>query len=216
MIKFFNKNGILNLRFKMSRVSGFTLVEMLVAMSIFVIFVGVVMNSYLTVVRAMRDAEEYRVLYSDARHVFDVLTENAREKSIYDPSPSKYVRQVDLQASSSGVKFYSADGEKIEFKFETDLGSSDVSASGRVVMVDDKGVEKKLHSDDVNVKSFMVYVWPLRNPFSGDVVNADGSINYSLLFHPKITFSAVFEKKNSVGEVYSLPLQTSVSLRKYN
>jgi len=221
---------------------GFSLIEMLIAMAIFVIFTGVIMNSYISVVRAMRGAEEYRILYSDARHVFDVLTENAREKTIYNPNASLYLRAGDLQASNTSVTFYSYDGsEEVTFKWVEDsvvgeAGTSNADAadvsvdtvaglpaesSGKIVMTEKDGISgvevvKSLHSDAVKVKSFKVYVWPLKSPFSGSIFHPNGDVDYSLLFHPRVTFSAVFEKENSTGGVYTLPLQTSVSLRNYN
>ena len=53
---------------------GFTLVEMLIAMSIFVIFITVLMSSYTSLIRAQREANNYRQLYAEAREIFDTIT----------------------------------------------------------------------------------------------------------------------------------------------
>ena len=52
---------------------GFTLIEMLIAMTIFVTFIGILMSSYTSIVRAQRDANDYRETYVKARQVFDLL-----------------------------------------------------------------------------------------------------------------------------------------------
>lgn len=185
---------------KNSAKKGFTLIEMLIAMVIFVIFTGLLLNSYMSVVKAIRGANEYRVMYSDARHVFDVITEVARESKYYG---EKIVGAVDPGFSPSGLsefKFYAKDGETT-FKLD----------GNRVVMIEDGGGPSQLHSDAVYVKDFRVYVWPLKDPY--DQTEKFKLINY---FHPKVTVTATFATKGSSGTEYSFDLQTTVSSRIYN
>ena len=59
--------------------SGFTLIEMLVAMAIFVVFVGILVNSYSSIVKAYHEANDYRKMYVEARDIFETLTRELRD-----------------------------------------------------------------------------------------------------------------------------------------
>lgn len=194
---------------------GFSLIEMLVAMAIFMLFTGVLLTSYLGIVKALRNTEDYRILYSEARHVFDVITDVARNYKInyYDDyGGSRYsVNPV------SNLEFLSLDGlKKIDFEYKN--GAGDVADS--LVMSEfvrdsvdggfDLANEVGLYSDEITIENFSFYVWPLKDPFAYDDFQIANN------FQPKVTFSAIFEKESSGGQKYKMKLQTSVSLRNYN
>jgi len=61
---------------------GFTLIELLISIVLFTIFLGLVSQSYVSIVRAQRQANEVRKLYSDVRVFMDVLAEDIRLSSI--------------------------------------------------------------------------------------------------------------------------------------
>lgn len=111
---------------------GFTLVEMLVAIGIFSIFMGVLITSYMSVVKGLRGAEEYRELYADARHTFDTILENARNSTVYggcDNTVSKFKSDLDK------LSFCSTDGlKKVTFEYmdAKDLSSGVVSGESDV------------------------------------------------------------------------------------
>lgn len=94
---------------------GFTLVEMLVAIGIFSIFMGVLITSYMSVVKGLRGAEEYRELYADARHTFDTILENARNSTVYggcDNTVGEFKSDLDK------LSFCSTDGlKKVTFEY---------------------------------------------------------------------------------------------------
>ena len=188
---------------------GFSLIEMLVAMAIFVLFTGILLTSYMGVVKALNGAEEYRILYAESRHVFDVLTDRARNATIFTDE------SVDFgNGAMNELSFYSKDGlSKVTFKHDKD-GRKLIMKEGTKWTKDDGDfVEKEveLHSDEISVADFNFYVWPLKNPFL--YKNYD---DLNSVFHPKVTFSATFEKDSPKGDVFELDLQTSVSLRIYN
>jgi len=65
--------------------SGFTLIELLVSLVIFVIFLGIVSTSYVNIVRAQREANQTRKMYSEVRSIIELLDEEVRLSSIdYD------------------------------------------------------------------------------------------------------------------------------------
>ncbi|MCC7197556.1 type II secretion system protein [Candidatus Peregrinibacteria bacterium] len=65
--------------------SGFTLIELLVSLVIFVIFLGIVSTSYVSIVKAQRQANETRKMYSEVRSAVELLAEDVRLGTIdYD------------------------------------------------------------------------------------------------------------------------------------
>jgi len=188
---------------------------MLVAMAIFVLFTGVLLTSYLGIVKALRNAEDYRILYSEARHVFDVITDTARNYRIdyYD----NYRGAKSFTNPVTNLEFLSLDGlKKIRFAFNEGVADGASSFVMSEFTRDSADVEfgsenvVSLYSDEITIKDFDFYVWPLEDPFSY------GKFEITNNFQPKVTFSAVFEKEASSGQEYKMNLQTSVSLRNYN
>lgn len=57
---------------------AFTLVELIISMLIFTIFVGVVASTFLLVSRSLREANEVRKVYTEARVIMDRLTQDVR------------------------------------------------------------------------------------------------------------------------------------------
>ena len=172
---------------------GFSLVEMLVAMAIFVIFTGLLINSYMGIVKALRATEDQRIVYSEARHVFDVLTEEARNATIYGGDYG--------DCQPNGMEFCSEKG-KIVFIYDEVNDGLKIDRHG-------DGFGEALHSDEVKITRFDAYAWPTENPFG---IEAD----LNRLYQPKVTFVATFEKVEPMGKVSSYDLQTTVSLRTYN
>lgn len=170
---------------------GFTLVEMLVAMSIFVIFVGVLLGSYTGIVKSQRDANDYRVMYAEARHVFESVIAEFRDGMVdygyypWDPE--------------QGFHVISKDGKR-----------SRIVVKEGVLKVVKGGREVDLNSE-VSVTDFNIDVYPYVDPYDLDNVYFDG-----YQFHPLVSISAVFEKEKSGGEPYEVEFQTSVSSRIYN
>ncbi len=61
---------------------GFTLVELLIAMSVFMIFMIVVSNSYIDIIRAQKSANETRLIYTELREFVDLVNNEMREGEI--------------------------------------------------------------------------------------------------------------------------------------
>ncbi|GEM_PF-3995129 len=57
---------------------GFTLIEMLISITLFMSFLGLVASSYTSLVSANRKAKEIQNLYNDVRFVFDTLASEIR------------------------------------------------------------------------------------------------------------------------------------------
>lgn len=61
---------------------AFTLIELIISMLIFTIFIAIVGTSYLHLTGAQRDANQTRKVYSEARMLMDQLTEEIRLNTI--------------------------------------------------------------------------------------------------------------------------------------
>lgn len=190
---------------------GFTLVELLVAMSIFVVFLGVLMSSYTSIIRAQHEANNYRVMYSEARHVFETITQELRNGMV-------------------GYDFYNSSpppsgGDSIEIIDKSGLQKTIISF---VEPVPDEGIgrinyktfalsnasvveENYLNSDAVSVDDLSFYVYPSKDPYNN--ANVDDN---ALQFQPMITVSATFSRNRTNKEPYFLTLQTTISSRIYN
>ena len=209
---------------------GFSLIEMLVAMAIFVLFTGLIITSYIGIVKSLRTAEEYRVMYSEARHSFEVITEVARNSRYYDETDFSNRRSGFSAAGMQNFSFYSEDRmSKTTFRYVEEALSDDaldgevlVSEShGKIVVeegvrddiLDDQFVLEEaydLHSDQVFVKDLKFYVLPVVDPYLADKFTS-GSF-----YHPKVTVVVIFAKQNARGADFEIKLQTSISSRVYN
>ncbi|MFA6528431.1 MAG: type II secretion system protein [Candidatus Gracilibacteria bacterium] len=68
---------------KIKNISAFTLIEMIVAITIFTIFISMIVGTYLFIARAQRDAAEARKYYSGARDVMEEITKEVKLNKIY-------------------------------------------------------------------------------------------------------------------------------------
>lgn len=197
---------------KILKKRGFTLVEMLVAMSIFMIFTGVLLYSYTDIVRSLREGNDYREMYSEARRVFETVVQEFRDgmvdygNGVYqsgcNPSVFENGKQDIYLISKDGLtttKLY-LDEEVVKLKkWEKDSAEPP----------DDKAMS--LNSSDVIVKEFKISPYPFVDPYDQRYVEYSG-----YQFHPQVRIEAVFEKEKRNGENFELELHTTISSRIYN
>ncbi|MBI4994248.1 hypothetical protein HZC21_01215 [Candidatus Peregrinibacteria bacterium] len=62
--------------------SAFTLMEMLISISVFMVFVGLVAGSYISLVKANNTANDMQKLYRETRNVFDVIASEIKNGAI--------------------------------------------------------------------------------------------------------------------------------------
>jgi len=188
---------------------GFTLIELLIAMTIFMMFITVLFNSFVGIIRAQRDANDYRILYSEASSVMESLIEEFREGMVdYGDAPCV---SVNSDVSGFGIPIVYKDGitkEKIVFVPKTDEPSS--FGYIKIVNLDDVK-ERVLNSSDISVEEFEIYPYPYMDPY-----NIDNVSNNSLQFQSKVTIIAKFSRTRTDGKTFSFPFRTTVSSRIYN
>ncbi|MBI5753599.1 type II secretion system protein [Candidatus Peregrinibacteria bacterium] len=195
---------------------GFTLVEMLISMAIFMAFTGILISSYTGIIRSQRDANEYRDMYVQARQVMETLVQNLRDGML------DYGYLAKNNAFPEGeVHFVSRDGQtKTYVNYENDI----VKLRKRYLMANNLpcdtdntcyGPEKDaVNLNDptlVKVTKFQLYFSPKVDPYDLKNVAKDTS-----QFQPRVTVYAQFEKDLKTGGKYTMDLQTTVSSRVYS
>ena len=196
---------------------GFTLVELLVAMTIFVAFIGILIGSYTSIVRAQRDANEYRIMYSEARQVFETLVFNLREGmvdyaaytgSVVSGQPLSELTLISKDALRRTKIIYNGETKKVSIK--QGFLPPNTRPCINAVYPFDEPVD--LNSSELKVTDFKVYVAPIIDPYALENFDKHGN-----QFHPFVTIFAEFTREYPGGkEPFVINLQTTVSSRIYN
>ncbi len=199
---------------KIKQQKGFTLIEILVAMSVFVLFLGVLINSYMGIVRSQRDADFNRILYMEARNVFEVVVQELRDGMI---DYAFYLNNFPAGGQNSILLVSKDLSKKVEIKYDEGdvlIGEVEISDDKNFINIKNLNVgegEFVVLNDRISVKELKFYVSPLIDPYDDDYVFCD-----LYQFHPKITVYAEFEKDRGGREPIDFYLQTTVSSRIYN
>lgn len=188
---------------------GFTLIEMLVSMTIFVVFLSVLISSYTSIVSTQRAANEHRTMYAEARTVFETIVAELRDGMV------DYKQEGNLVGAQDEILLVTKDALK-----KTMIRHEFVEGRGVLVLDEQKVVDPnvvfnvadgRVLNSEVNVKDFKLYVSPSRDPYALENVALTES-----QFQPKITIFAEFEQGFDDGRTFTFELQTSVSSRIYN
>ncbi len=214
---------------------GFTLIELLVSIVIFVMFLGIVSSSYVNIVRAQREANEVRRMYSDVRNFVDSLSEEVRLGTI------DYECYLDVTDSAADVTYDSATICPGGFFGIADGRSTDLA------LVRKDGLQKTIFHYDSTVKEVTVKkfekdrsgVWSPAPGFNAGVTDAMGatvqveSLSFAInpdvnpysqdnyyknekQFQPKVTVFMKVKNGANTKSQFSLDFQTSISSRVYS
>jgi len=199
----------------MSSKAGFTLVEMIVAICIFTIFISMLAGTYLYIARAQRETAEARKVYSGLRDTVEEISKDIKLSSIYYDCYSGTVAGVaecstyyDLTqdtvlTSLALIKdgdleiFVLDDGAVGMIEYEESAG----------LWVPKAGYESGLiyiSSENFNVDTLYFGVFPADDP-------SDNYDDLSVQYQPYVT---LYISVSSDGGT-ELDLQTSVSVRNY-
>ncbi len=193
---------------------GFTLVELIISMLVFTIFIGVVSTVYISVTRSLRHASEVRKVYSEARFLMDKITQDVRlytvDYSCLD-NVTGYQTTEYMECSGYEGRFLpliSADGtHRTVYLYEDGVfsileldyvgGAWDESTgyySGFVEFASDSVVLNDIHFD----------IYPLSSPYNG------GSYQPSVHVVISATSESAF-----LPEQLTITLQSTISSRVY-
>ena len=206
---------------------GFTLIELLISMVVFVLIMGIVASSFTSIVRAQKDANEVRRMYSEVRGFADLLSEEARLGAIdykcyaEEATSYSYDCQEALGTIVNGRSNYLAvvrkDGlQKTIFKYDpvkktVSMIKYEKTESGGWGIAPGYTGFRDVMGDAVSVEKLSFAINPDTDPYA----QAGYSLN-AKQFQPKVTlFMQVKNGKNSKSE-FNIDFQTTISSRVYN
>lgn len=179
--------------------SAFTLIEMIIAITVFTIFIGFSISAYLTFHRADQEALTTRTLIMSAQGVMSALSDTIRESSIAYDSLS--------MLSTSELHLLSADGD-VETVYVWDSVEETLSMQTFDSAGDPLTDAVLLHSENTTVSYVSFSIFPSENP-------RDNPTEDALQYQPFVTIDLSFSMPGRVREEVTMDLHTSVTTRFY-
>lgn len=197
-MKFFNKNN------------GFTLIEVLIASSIFVTVTVLVSDIFVRTNEVQRRTQGIQTTATDARFAFESM---AREVRLGEIDYTYYGGTVDVAGGETDLAITTTNQDKVRFGLQTGavcpVGSTSCLA---VCLVDTcaAGDWQPLTPKGINVTNLLFYIYPDVSPF---VVVGSGFPNNS---QPRVTMLMTTENitTDDVSKAV-FTIQTTVSTRVY-
>ena len=212
---------------------GFTLIELIISITIFMIFLGLVSQSYLSIVTTQRRANEVRKMYSEVRGFMDTLAEDIRlsaidyecyEGVIVIGSGSFCVPEVANsinQGRTDLLSLVKKDGlEKTLIKNSYDYEEKIYSIQMQKWHKKDavwepapgfEGGYRDVFSDKIAVDYVSFAIFPDINPYS-----AENYSNNAAQFQPKVTVFLSVGNSKGVDAKFNYDFQTTISSRVYS
>ncbi len=148
--------------FRIGQKKAFTLMELLIAMSIFVIFLTLAGSSYISIIRAQKSANEVRQMYSDLRGFIDEVNETMRSGRI------DYSCYSDVRSSSNPNIDISCDS------------GAQISAKNRLIIASNDGLKKThfIYESESNTLKEKIYA---RQSLSESWISSEKPLNFQNL-----------------------------------
>ena len=197
---------------------AFTLIEMIIAITVFTIFIGFAMSSYISFHRAQQEASATRSLLLEVHSTMETITDALKTNTIdYEAyaGPSSDVlssivgSRFDLNLLGGGAKntdtlyLLSADGE-IPIVFEW---NEDEETLTMQVGEDDP---ISLNAEATKVSSVNFKIFPAEDPYDTENVTDD-----DLQYQPSVKVSLTFSVPGRVREEITVDLETMITSRFY-
>lgn len=144
---------------------GFTVVELLVAITLFALMSLVLVQTFVSFNRLHRRTANAAVLGQDARFAMELLVREARNKRLeYDPG-------TPLPAVASEIRLRGADGSTVELAVRTDAATCGAKTPSCLGLSVDGGTSwAPITSNLVTVSRFDIHVRPPDDPFAKNAV----------------------------------------------
>jgi len=229
------------MKIKLKKQKGFTLIEVLIALTIFMIFITSISASYLDIARSQREANAVREIYSDIRYVFNLIEEEARSKTIdyacYQKGevPEEYngedliidfsrvcAAAADITDPTEYLALIDSEGiNRTIFKIENNS-----AGDGKIFTIykehytgggfaSDPGFKlmsfTPMDLKNLKINSFKFEISPMADPFDPELV-ACGPVQ----FQPMVTVYTTVEGAKKETSQFKMNLETSISSRVYN
>lgn len=189
--------------------SGFTLMEMLVALMLFSVVVSISTDLFFTFQRTSRKTEGLEGVVASGRLMMEQISREVRQGTIdYD----WYAQQsINLTASPTQevLTLRNREGSQIQFEFEADQGTLTMRRSGS---------EESLNSPGIVLRDAHFLIIPTRDPFQFISDQSDARVGqFGTNIQPRVTVLLELRGAAEAGEqnYIEYDLQTTISSRVY-
>lgn len=203
---------------QLGKAPAFTLLEMIIAITVFTIFIGFAIATYLTFHRADQEALAMRSVLFETQGTMDLLTEAVKENAVdydyYNEDSAEDVLSdafdgLELSGShtvtGSTLVLRSADGTQLIYTWDSEEETLSLQA------VDADGVASDptlLHNETTRVTYAQFRIFPDMNPYENATESA-------VQYQPTVRIELTFAVPGRINEEVTVDLQTSVTSRFY-
>jgi type II secretory pathway pseudopilin PulG len=183
---------------------GFSLVEMLVAIGIFMSIMTIAISSLISIIGANKKAQAIKGTIDSVTFAIESISKDMRIGSNYLCLDSgSFTNVCDLQNGSTAVRYTNGNGQLVTYRFSTDLGQPVLSQQIGLV---NPAVDLISRDSNVNISNVKFYI------IGADCEDGIGSGCLGKT-QPRviITASGLVQEKGSTDTSFNL--QTSVSQR---
>lgn len=178
---------------------GFTLIEAVVATSVFAIAITSMVGVYVAIQRLNQASAALQALQQNARFITEDITKIVRNGQV------DYARYVSTYGIS-GVPQPLASPSRL-FLIDQDGVSIEISQSGDDLRIEKTGIGATNYSGrEVKVLDFKAYVWPALNPFA---------VGATVREQPTVTIYLNLESNINPRDKTRFPMQITVATRRY-
>ena len=205
------------------------MIELIISMCIFVIFLGIVSSSYVSIIRAQRQTNEIRKMYSEVRNFSDFLSEQIRLSEIdyqcynydftnldtADSCPALYVKGASTADKTEVLLLSNKNGfEKVRVSLDQESGIATIKRWIKVggIWQPESVAGDNIFSGVVKIKNLSFMVFPSKNPYGSD----KSYLIPKTQFQPMVTVYLSAVNAVSTAPDFSLDYQTTISSRVYN
>lgn len=186
---------------------AFTLLEMVVAITVFTIFIGFSLNTYLSFQRSDGEVLVERQVLFEAEAILDRLSHALQTQSVLY---SEYASAGQESALKENTLYLLSADEQTESRFAWDAVTKTLWFSERKVG-EGWGEALRLHSENVSLSALQFIIAPSDDPFDKSNRETD-----ALQFQPLVTVKLTAEAQGKVRDTVRVDLQTSVVTRQYD
>lgn len=230
----------MNFSLKKSNTHAFTLVELIISMLVFTIFIGIISTVYLTVSRSLRHASEVRKVYAEARFLMDRVTQDVRLYTIdyacYEDSADgvidhgtnlygecKEIQLIPTEGRMQTLPLISADGmHRVVYRFGSidnpnafSVLELDLNELGEWIAADGyySGFQEFL-MDKVAIEDVHFTIWPLKSPYFANPLTGVFEDEYQ--YQPSVHVVIGARSTSTIlPDVVQVLMQSTISSRVY-
>jgi len=186
---------------------GFSLVELLVAMFLFVITITILTRTYVRFMGTLERMSNESLLQQDTRYVFEYLAREVRNNKI-DYSKSLEYTKLNLLSTEGDEHII-----KLSDSGDPDCGTINFEGFRCLLLSVDGGSNwSPLTSENVDVRDFSVFVQPVNDPFELNVATNQYQNNQQPLVTIHLTLRYMSNVENERADLDS---QFTVSSKVY-